>query len=133
MKFKHFWSRVTQFKRFLLFSIVFSYCVVIKDKQWTFELWKFICAPKSINLLNGRRIYGGCTPPFTILFYFWLRSLRYGKDFLQVLSKLSQTSMVKTSHFSDEWKVVFVALQRGVVYNPHKSRGVFFWHIGHGN
>ena len=66
--------------------------------------------------LNGRRIYGGCTPPFTIFFDFRLRSLRYEKDFLPVLSKLSQASMVKIFHFSDEWKVVFVAPQRGGVH-----------------
>ena len=68
---------------------------------------------------------GGCTPPFTIFFDFRLRSLRYEKDFLQVLSKLSQASMIKIFHFSDKWKVVSVA--------PQKSRGVFFRHIGHGN
>ena len=51
---------------------------------------------------------GGCTPPFTIFFYFRLRSLRYEKDFLPVLSKLSQASMVKIFHFSDEWKMVSV-------------------------
>ena len=64
---------------------------------------------------NGRRIYAPspCTPPFTIFFDFRLRSLRYEKDFLQVLSKLSQASMVKIFHFSDEWKVVSVAPQRG--------------------
>ena len=66
---------------------------------------------------------GGCTPPFTIFFDFRLRSLRYEKDFLPVLSKLSQASMVKIFHFSDEWKVVSVAPQRGV-YTPIKSRGV---------
>ena len=73
-----------------------------------------------LPLLNGRGIYGGgCTPPFTIFFDFRLRSLRYEKDFLPVLSKLSQASMIKIFHFSDEWKV---APQRGV-YIPHKSRG----------
>ena len=79
----------------------------------------------------GEGFIGGCTPPFTIFFDFRLRSLRYEKDFLQVLSKLSQASMVKIFHFSDEWKVVSVAAQRGV-YTPHKSRGVFYRHIDHG-
>ena len=35
---------------------------------------------------------GGCTPPLKIFFNFRLRSLRYEKDFLPVLSKLSQAS-----------------------------------------
>ena len=48
------------------------------------------------------------------------------------ISKLSQASMVKIFHFSDESKVVSVTPQRGV-YTPHKSRGVFYTHIGHGN
>ena len=55
--------------------------------------------------INGRRIYG---------VDFWLRSQ---KDFLQVLSKLSQTYMVKKFYLSDKWKVVSVAPQRGV-YTP---------------
>ena len=45
-----------------------------------------------------------------------------------MLSKLSRVSMVKIDHFSDEWKVVSVAPQRGM-YTPHKSRGVFFRHF----
>ena len=69
--------------------------------------------------LMGEGFMGGCTPPpFTICFDFRLRSLRYEKDFLPVLSKLSQASMVKIFHFSDEWKVVSVAPQRGGVYPP---------------
>ena len=55
------------------------------------------------------------------------------RTFLQVLSKLSQASLVKMFHFSDEWKVVSVAPQRGGGVHPPKSRGVFFRHIGHGN
>ena len=39
-------------------------------------------------------------------------SLRYEKDYLPVLSKLSQASMVKIFHFSAEWKMVSVAPQR---------------------
>ena len=81
----------------------------------------------------GKGFMGGCKPPFTIFFDFRLRSLRYEKDFLPVISKLSQASMVKIFHFSDEWKVVSVAPQRGGVHPPHKSRGVFYTHIGHGN
>ena len=43
---------------------------------------------------------GGCTPPpLRSFFDFRLRSLRYEKDFLPVLSKLSQASMVKIFHF----------------------------------
>ena len=42
-------------------------------------------------------------------------------------------SMVKIFHFSGEWKVVSVAPQRGGVHPAHKSRGVFYTHIGHGN
>ena len=69
--------------------------------------------------LMGEGFMGGVypPPPFTIFFDFRLRSLRYEKDFLQVLPKLSQASMVKIFHFSDEWKVVSVAPQRGV-YTP---------------
>ena len=64
----------------------------------------------------------GCTPPFKIFFDFRLRSLRYEKDFLPVLSKLSQASMVKIFHFSDERKVVSV-------YTPPINLEVFFTHI----
>ena len=52
-----------------------------------------------LNPLMGEGFMGGCTPPFTIFFDFRLRSLRYEKDFLPVLSKLSQASMVKIFHF----------------------------------
>ena len=72
---------------------------------------------------------GGVHPPFTIFFEFRLRSLRYEKDFLPVLSKLSQASMVKILHFSDEWKVVSVAPQRGVYTPPPINLEVFFTHI----
>ena len=65
----------------------------------------------------GEGFMGGCTPPLYDLFDFRLRSLRYEKDFLPVLSKLSQASMVKIFHFSDEWKVVSVATQRWL-YTP---------------
>ena len=74
---------------------------------------------------------GGVHPPFTIFFDFRLHSLSYEKDFLPVLTKLSQASTVKIFHFSDEWKVVSEAPQR--VKAPHRSRGVFYTHIGHGN
>ena len=76
------------------------------------------------STLMGEGFMGGCTPPFTIFFDFQLRSLRYEKDFLPVLSKLSQVFMVKIFHVSDEWKVVSVAPQNGGVH-PYKSRGVF--------
>ena len=75
--------------------------------------------PGNETLASGRFLMGegfmggGVHPPFTIFFDFQLRSLRYEKDFLSVLSKLSRASMVKIFHFSDEWKVVSVALQRG--------------------
>ena len=69
--------------------------------------------------LMGEGFMGGCTPPpFPIIFDFRLRSLRYEKDFLPVLSKLSQASMVKIFHFSDERKVISVAPQRGGGYTP---------------
>ena len=91
--------------------------------------------PSAINGFNGRRIYGGCAPPsFTIFFYFWLRSLRYEKDFLQVLSKLSQASMVKIFHFSDEWKMVSMAPQiRGgaTPINPEVIFQTYWpWQVG---
>ena len=54
------------------------------------------------NYLRHLGFMGGCTPPpFTIFFDFRLRSLRYEKDFLPVLSKLSHASMIKIFHFSD--------------------------------
>ena len=46
------------------------------------------------------------------------------KKIFTVLSKLSQASMVKLFHFSDKWKMVSVAPQRGV-YTPI-NLGVFF-------
>ena len=60
----------------------------------------------------------GGVHPFCDFFYVWLRSWRYEKDFLQVLSKLSQASLVKIFHFSDEYKVVSVAPQKGGVHPP---------------
>ena len=78
---------------------------------------------------------GGVHPPFTIFFDFRLHSLRYEKYFFPLLSKLSQASMVKIFHFSDEWKVVSVAPQRGVYtppkfVPPHLSWGYEFSEIG---
>ena len=102
-----------------------SYSAIVSAWFRKYELIWFI------NILMEEGFLGVYTP-FTIFLYFWLRPLRYEKDFLQVLSKLCQASMVKIFHFSDEWKVVSVAPQRGV-YTPHKSRGVFYTHIGHGN
>ena len=61
---------------------------------------------------------GGVHPLFTIFFDFRLRSLRYEKDFLQVLSKLSKAPMVKLFNFPEEWKVVSVATQRGGGVHP---------------
>ena len=58
----------------------------------------------------------GGVPPFTLFFltsFFKIRT-----SFLQVLSKLSQASKVKIFHFSDEWKVVPVAPQRGGGVHP---------------
>ena len=63
---------------------------------------------------------GVCAPPSRFFFI-----SDFVLDFLQVLSKLSQASMVQMSHFSDKWKVVSVASQRGGIHPPHKSRGVF--------
>ena len=82
----------------------------------------------NFNLMGEGFMGGVYTPPFTIFFDFRLRSLRYEKDFLPVLSKLSQASMVKIFHFSDEWKVVSVAPQRGGVHPPINLE-VFFTHI----
>ena len=67
----------------------------------------------------------GVYTPFTNFFDFRLRSLRYEKDFLPVLSKLSWASMVKIFHFSDEWKVVSMAPQRGRGVTPINPE-VFF-------
>ena len=53
---------------------------------------------------------GGVHPPLRFFFT--------KKIFLQVLSKLPQASMVQIFHFSDEWKLVFVAPQRGVYISP---------------
>ena len=61
--------------------------------------------------------------PFPNFFDFRLRSSRYEKDVLPVSSKLSQASLVEIFYFSDKWKVVSVAPQRGGGVN--KSRGVF--------
>ena len=75
-------------------------------------------------MINGRRIYGGCTPPFTIFFDFRLRSLRYEKDFLPVLSKLSQAS--------DRWFSQaggFRGTPKGGGVHPPINLEVFFTHI----
>ena len=74
------------------------------------------CCITTVIMFNGRRIYGGVYTLFTIFFEFRLRSARYEKDFLPVLSKSSQASMVRILSFF-----------------PHKSKGVFFRHISHGN
>ena len=47
------------------------------------------------------------------------------KFFLPVLSKLSQTSLVKNVHLSNEWKVVSVAHQRGVYHTPINTEVIF--------
>ena len=46
-----------------------------------------------------------------------------------MLSKLSQASMVKIFHISDEWKVVSVAPQRGGAHTPPINLEVVFTHI----
>ena len=83
--------------------------------------------------LNGGRIYGVCTPLYKGVAQFWFLTSfsRCKKDFLPVLSKSSQASMVRTFHFSDEWKVVSVAPQREVYISPVNVE-VFFIYIGHG-
>ena len=67
---------------------------------------------------------GVCTL-FTIFFEFLLRSSRYNKNFLPVLSKLSQARTLKIFYFLDEQKVVSVAPQRGV-YQPPINPEVLF-------
>ena len=79
--------------------------LIIYCLYWIFIvlIWQNNRASSAANwyLFNGRRIYGGCTPPFKNFFDLWLRSSRYEKYFLPVLSKLSQASLVKIFHFSD--------------------------------
>ena len=70
-----------------------------------------------VNLM-GEGFMGDVHSSFSIFLDFWLRSSRHEKYFLPELSKLSQKSMVKIFHFSDEWKVVFVATQRGDGVHP---------------
>ena len=67
---------------------------------------------------------GGCTPPFYDLFLFLTSFFKIRKIFLQVSSKLPQASMIKFFHFSDKWKVVSVAPQKGLC-TPHKSCNIF--------
>ena len=68
----------------------------LKMSGWPFNSYLF---DYLVFAINGRRIYGlgggWVYTPLTIFFDFWFRSLRYEKDFLPVLSKLSQASMVK--------------------------------------
>ena len=52
--------------------------------------------------LIGEGFMGGYTPLYDFL-YFGLRFLRYEKDFLQVLSKLSQASIVKIFQMNGRW------------------------------
>ena len=72
------------------------------------------------RLCNERRIYRD-VHPFTKFFDFWLRSSKYEKKFLPVLSKLSQASMFKNFSF-------FRWVEGGFRGSPM----VFFRHIGHG-
>ena len=81
------------------------------------------------SILMGEGYMRGVYTPFTIFYNSY--SSRNEKDFLLVLLKLSQASIVKIFHFSDEQKVVSVVPKRGCT-PPHKSRSVFFKHIGHG-
>ena len=67
--------------------------------------------------INGRRIYGGVQPLYD-LFLFLTLLFKIRKRFLPVLSKLSQATMVKKFYFSDPWKVVSVAPQRGGEHPP---------------
>ena len=106
------WSPLSRytFKNFLFHIMPSLWCM----KSYGRYFFRF----SPILQFNWRRIFMGVYTPFTIFFDFRLRSLRYENDFLPVLSKLSQTSMVKIFHFSDEWKVVSVAPQRGGVHPP---------------
>ena len=73
----------------------------------------------------GEGFMGGRTPPFTIFFDFRLRSLRYEKDFLPVLSKLSQASMVNIFHFSDEIEAGFRGTPKGGCTPPINLEVIF--------
>ena len=88
----------------------------------------------SIADLMGEGFMGGgwCTPPFTI-FLFLTSFFKIEKDFLPVLSKLSQASMVKIFIFQMSGRWFPWHPKGGGCTPPHKSRGVFYTHIGHGN
>ena len=89
---------------------------------WSFTIDALVKShPSQNDLINESRIYGGCKLTFMNFFNFWLCSSRYKKDFLTPLSKLSQASLVKIFHFSDEWKVVSMAPPWG----GHKSWGIY--------
>jgi len=90
--------------------------------------------PNNDSFLNGRRIYGGGVhPPFTIFFDFRLRSLRYEKDFCQCYQNYLRHLWLKFFIFQMSGRWFPWHPKGGGVHPPHKSRGVFYTHIGHGN
>ena len=80
------------------------------------------------NRLMGEGFMGRvCTPPpLYELFPFLTSLLKIRKFYLQVLSKLSQASIVKIFQISGRW---FPWNTKGEVYTAPKSRGVFkiYW------
>ena len=105
-------AQLSQQHNFLHISKEGTSCNMRKDSDERSgkNLWDTIPNGQQVN---GRRIYGGGVhphpPPFTIFFDFRLRSLRYEKDFLPVLSKYQNFQM------SGKW---FPWYPKGGVYTP---------------
>ena len=91
---------------------------------------------ETLLLFNGRRIFGGYTPLKEL--NLCLTSLDTKKIFCKcyqnyvrhICLKFFISQMSDISQMSGRW---FPWHPKGGVYTPHKSRGVFYTHIGHGN
>ena len=78
----------------------------------------------SLSCLNGRRIYGGYTPPLRT-FLFLTSFFKIWKRLFDSVAKLSRVPLVEIIHFFRWMEGGLCGTQKGVVYTPHEFRGIF--------
>ena len=110
-----FWGRVTRSSEYRTFKWIYVYRILLP----TFHIHlqdDFLSAIQDKSKILQRHFKWGCKPlPFTNFFDFWLRSSRYEKDLLQVLSNLPGASLLKISQMSGKW---FPWHPKGVYHPP---------------
>ena len=86
----------------------------------------------SQNRVNERGIYVGYTPPLRTILIFDIVLQNKKKIFASVIKIIPGIYGQNSSYF--KWvEGGFRGTPKGGCTPPHKSRGVFYTHIGHGN